>query len=145
MDERIKPEWSKSLPEFGASLAQVTSDMTDRLCEQSQALASAIAEWNGEVSQFFSHRLQRNGIAMGSMTKCQSLPEIFAIQGRWFQDAADDYLKEASKLMEVNSRFVVHMFEPVGQHPTEGPAETRQSTAGAPKRSREHKVSEAAS
>jgi len=144
MDERIKTEWSKSLPEFGASLAQMTSDMTGRFCEQSEALTSAIAEWNGEISHFVSHRLQRNGNAIGSMTNCQNLPEIFAVQGRWFQDAADDYLNEASKLMEVNSRFMRHLFGSVGQHATAGPAETRLSAAGAPTRSRERKISEAA-
>jgi hypothetical protein len=122
MNELIEPEWTKSLPDLGASLAHVTSDMTGRFCEQSQALTRVIAEWNGEISQFVSHRLQRNGFAMGSMTKCQSLPEVFAIQGRWFQDAADDYLKEASKLMEVNGRFMRLMFESVGQHSPQGPA-----------------------
>jgi hypothetical protein len=134
MNELNKPEWSAALPEFGASLAQMTSDMTGRFYEQSQALASTIAEWNGEICQFVSHRLERNGTAMGSMTKCQSLPEVFAIQGRWCQDAAEDYLREASKLTEVNGRFMQHMFESVSQNVTPGTAETSGPTPSAPTR-----------
>jgi hypothetical protein len=145
MNELRKPEWSKALPEFGASFARATSDMTGRFYEQSQALASAIAEWNGEICQFVSHRLQRNGIAMGSMTNCQGLPEVFAIQGRWFQDAADDYLKKANKLMGVNGRFMLQLFESASQNPTQGTTETGQSAVSASGRVREPKVSEAAS
>jgi hypothetical protein len=145
MNELNKPEWSKALPEFGAPFVQVTSDMSGRFCEQTQALTSAIAEWNGEICQFVSHRLEQNGIAMGGMTKCQSLPEVFAIQGRWFQDAADDYLREVSKLMEVSGRFMQHMFEPVGKNPAHRIAEMPQSTASASLLTREHSVSAAAS
>jgi len=36
----------------------------------------------------------------------QSLPEIFVIQTQWWQDAADDYLKQATKLAELNNRII---------------------------------------
>lgn len=140
MNDLTRAELATSLPEFGTSFAQITSDMTGRFAGQSQALASMIAEWNGEICQFVSQRLQRNGDAVEGMTKCQSLPEMFAIQGQWLQHAADDYLKEASKLMEVNSRCMRLMFEPTG-HQTHGPAGPLQPPTGAPKRGREHRES----
>jgi hypothetical protein len=49
------------------------------------------------------------------MTKCQNLPEVFAIQAQWVQDAADDYLKEMSKLMEVNGKLVSSLMRSAGQ------------------------------
>ena len=49
------------------------------------------------------------------MTKCQNSPEVFAIQSEWVRDAADDYLKEMSKLMEVNSRIMSGMLGSLGQ------------------------------
>jgi hypothetical protein len=40
------------------------------------------------------------------MARCQNGSDVFAIQAQWLQDTADDYLKEMSKLMEVNSRIM---------------------------------------
>ena len=41
--------------------------------------------------------------------------EIFAIQSEWVRDAADDYMREMSKLMEINSRIMSGMFGSLGQ------------------------------
>ena len=49
------------------------------------------------------------------MTKCQNFPEVFAIQSEWVRDAADDYLREMSKLMEVNSRIMGSLMGSIGQ------------------------------
>ena len=68
------------MPDFGVSFVQASSDATRRLCEQGQSVAKTIGEWNTEVNHFFSHRVARNGETLGRMTKCQNLPEVFAIQ-----------------------------------------------------------------
>lgn len=106
MNEVRKPELAAPMPDLSASFVQVSSDATRRLYEHGQSVARTIREWNTEVSQFVTHRVARNGEAMGRLTKCQNLPEAFAIQAQWVQDAAGDYLKEMSKLMEVNSRIM---------------------------------------
>ena len=67
------------------------------------------------MSHFLSHRVARNGETLGRMTKCQNFPEVFAIQSEWVRDAADDYLREMSKLMEVNSRIMSGMLGSLGQ------------------------------
>ena len=103
------------MPDLGASFVQVSSDATRRLCEQGQSVAKTIGEWNTEVSHFFSHRVARNGEVLGRTRKCQNFPEVFAIQSEWVRDAADDYLKEVSKLMEVNSRVMSGLLRSVGQ------------------------------
>jgi hypothetical protein len=43
---------------------------------------------------------------MTRIAGCQNGSDVFAIQAQWLQDAADDYLKEMSKLMEVSSRIM---------------------------------------
>ena len=53
--------------------------------------------------------------ALGRVTRCQNFPEVFAIQAQWVQDAADDYLSEMSKLMEVNSKIMSGMLGSLGQ------------------------------
>ena len=115
MNEVRKSEFAGAMPDLGVSFVQASSDATRRLCEQGQSVAKTISEWNTEVSHFLSHRVARNGETLGRMTKCQDLPEVFAIQAQWVREAADDYLKEMSKLMEANSRIMSGMLGSVGQ------------------------------
>jgi len=100
---------------------------------------------NGEICQFISHRLVRDGEAVGSMTKCQSLSDIVAIQSKWFQDAADHYLNELGKLMDVNSKFIGNMLGSIGDSAMQGPPKTQKSPTNTPAPVREQKVSEAVS
>ena len=115
MNEVRKSEFAGTMPDIGVSFVQVSSDATRRLCEQGQSVAQTITQWNNEVSHFLTNRVARNGEAIGRMTKCQNLPDAFAVQAQWVQDTADDYLKEMSKLLEVNSKIMSGMFGSAGQ------------------------------
>ena len=115
MNEVRKPELAEAISSLAGPFAQVSSDATRRLCEQGQSVAKTMSEWNTEVSHFLSHRVAQNGETLGRMTKCQNLPELFAIQAQWVREAADDYLKEMSKLMEANSRIMSGMLGSLGQ------------------------------
>jgi len=106
MNEVRKPALMEGMPDLSASFVQVTSDTTRRLCEHGQSVAKTFSEWNAEVSHFLSQRVARNSEAMGRMAKCQSVPEVCTIQAQWVQEAADDYMKQMSKLMEANSRIM---------------------------------------
>jgi hypothetical protein len=130
MNEVRKPELAEAISNVAGPLVQVSSDATRLLCEQGQSVAKTIGEWNTEVSQFLSHRVARNGQVLGRMTKCQNVPEVFAVQSEWVRDVADDYLREMSKLMEINSRFMSGMLGSLAQvGMQQPPAETRPLTA----------------
>ena len=137
MNEVRKPELAEAISGLAGPFAQVSSDATRRLCEQGQSVAKTINEWNTEVSHFLSHRVARNGEALGRMTKCQNLPEVFAIQSEWVRDAADDYLREMSKLMEANSRLMGGMIGSLGKIEMQPSTETRPSTASTSMRAAE--------
>ncbi len=115
MDDVGKSDRAGVIPDFTASLTQITSDATRRFSEQSETVTHTMSEWNTEVSHFLSRRVARDGETIGRMTKCQNLPEVFAIQAQWVQDIADDYLKEMSKLMEVNGKLVSSLMRSAGQ------------------------------
>src|SRR5215475_4336618 len=102
MDEFRKPEMARGMPDFGGLLAQVGSDTARRFCEQGQSVAKGFTEWSAELNQFLSHRIARNTETLSRMTKCANFQDAFAIQGSWMQDAVEDYLKEFSRLIEVN-------------------------------------------
>jgi hypothetical protein len=76
MNEVRKSEFAGTMPDLSVSFVQASSDATRRLCEQGQSVAKTISEWNTEVSHFLSHRVARNGEALGRMTNCQSPPRF---------------------------------------------------------------------
>ena len=115
MDDFGKSDREEVIPDFGASLTRITSDATRRFNEQSETVTHVMSEWNTEVSHFLSRRVAKNGETVGRMTKCQNLSEVFGIQAQWVQDAADDYLKEMSKLMEVNSKLASSLIRSTGR------------------------------
>jgi hypothetical protein len=123
MNEVRKTEKGDTVLDFGPSLTQVTSEATRRLCEQGQTVAETVTDLNTEMSNFLSQRLSRNTEMIARFTNLQALPDVFAIQAQWMQDAAADYLKEMSKLVEVNTRIMSSLMGSVGQ------GETRSSPA----------------
>src|SRR5262249_54136086 len=104
MNEVSKPGLASEMPDF-ASFTQASSEATRRLCEHGQSVARTIGEWNTEAGHFVSHRAARTNEALARMAKCQSFPEIFAVQAQWWQEAAKDYLKQANKFGEVNNQI----------------------------------------
>jgi hypothetical protein len=44
---------------------------------------------------------------------CQSFPKILVIHSQWWQGAVDDYLKQASKLTDLNSKIIGSLIGPV--------------------------------
>jgi hypothetical protein len=112
MDEMSTQPFAEVVPELGKSLAQASSNATRRLCEQSESFARRLGEWNAELSHFFARRAMRNSEVMTRATRCQNVSDVLAVQAQWVQDTADDYLKEMSKLMEVNGRIISGFFRP---------------------------------
>ena len=131
MNEVRKPEFAEAISGLTGPFAQASSDAARRFCEQGQTVAKTMTEWNTEWSRFLSHRAARNGEVLGRMTKCQNFPEVFAIQSEWVRDAADDYLKEMSKLMEANSKFMGSLMGSIENIEMQSSTETRPPTARA--------------
>ncbi len=134
MNEVRKPALMEGMPNLSASFVQVSSDATRRLCEHSQSVAKTFSEWNAEVSHFLSQRVARNSEAMGRMAKCQSVPEVCTIQAQWVREAADDYVKQISKLMDANSRIMGGLLGSFRQFEGQSAEEHNSSLSKVPKR-----------
>jgi len=132
------------MSDFGASFAQVSSEATRRLCEQGQSVVQTMNEWNGEISQFLSHRATRNRETLKRITQCQNAPDIFGIQAQWVQDATEDYLREIGKLTEFNSRIMGSWIGSLGTTVASVPFESRTPPARDRIESRKATVSESA-
>ena len=105
MNEVTRPELTGLMPHL-MPFTQASSEATRRFCEHGQSIAKMISEWNTDVGHFVSHRAGRTSEAMARIAKCESFPEILTIHTQWWQDAADDYLKQVSKLAGLNSKLI---------------------------------------
>ncbi len=133
MDDVRNPESTKTMPDLGA-FARVSSDATRRLREHGQSVANSISEWNAETNSFLSHRLARNKETIDRMAKCRDLPEVLAIQTQWAQEAINDYMKQMTKLMEVNSKIMGGMLGSFGQADVQSAEQQDSSLAKMPRR-----------
>ena len=95
--------------------AKAGSEAAQQVCNHGQMIAEAMNDWNAECHRFVSHRMNQNRDAIMKIAKSQSLPEMLAVQAKWLQDAAEDYMKETSTLMEVNSKIMTGFAPQVGQ------------------------------
>jgi hypothetical protein len=93
---------------------QINLDSANQFWQRSEVFAKALADWNTEFTHFVTKRISRSGEAVGRVTQCRSLPEVFEVEAQWLRGAFDDYFGEARRLMEVNSRLVSSFVEPTG-------------------------------
>jgi hypothetical protein len=107
---------AEKIPDIGGSFARASSNATSRLCAHGQSVAQAIGEWNTEASHFLSRRAARSTETMQSLVKCQNFVDICAVQAQWLRDAVDDYLKQTSKIIELNHRFLSDLLESVPKY-----------------------------
>ena len=99
---------------FAWPMDQINLDAVRQFWERSETFAKALTDWNTEVTHFVTKRVSRDGEALGRVTQCRSLPEVFEVEAQWLRGTFDDYFGEARRLMEVNSRIISSFVEPTG-------------------------------
>jgi hypothetical protein len=109
---------------------QVNSVSAHQLWERTETFAKALADWNTEITHFFTKRISRSGEAVGRVTQCRTLPEVLEVETQWLRGAFDDYFSEARRLMEVNSRLISSFVEPT--EPVRMPASSTNVPQGEP-------------
>lgn len=60
-----------------------------------------MAAWNGEVTRFVGARLKSGRELQQSLTRCRSWVEALRLQHAWAQRAAQDYIDEGVRLLQI--------------------------------------------
>jgi hypothetical protein len=115
MSDTTKTETSGLFQVPAWEFAKAGSHATEQACNQAQAVAKAITDWNAECHRFVSHRMSRNGDAAVKIAKSQNLPEMLAVQSKWLEDVIEDYIKETSMLVELNKTIMSGLMPQVAQ------------------------------
>ncbi len=78
-----------------------------------QAYASGVATLNGELMGFVNSRLNRDVELGRALSQCSNWSDAVNLQQDWAQQANQEYLAKASRLMELSSKVAKESWEPV--------------------------------
>lgn len=78
-----------------------------------QAYASGVATLNGELMGFVNSRLSRDVDLGRALSQCSNWSDAVNLQQDWAQQVNQEYLAEASRLMELSSRVAKESWVPV--------------------------------
>jgi len=84
-----------------------------------QAYASGVATLNGELMGFVNNRLNRDVELGRTLSQCSNWSDAVNLQQDWTQQANQEYLAEASRLMDLSSKVAKESWEPVYDRATQ--------------------------
>jgi len=84
-----------------------------------QAYASGVATLNGELMGFVNSRLNRDVELGRALSQCSNWSDAVNLQQDWAQQANQEYLAEASRLMDLSSKVAKESWEPVYDRATQ--------------------------
>ena len=84
-----------------------------------QAYASGVATLNGELMGFVNSRLNRDVELGRALSQCSNWSDAVNLQQDWTQQANQEYLAEASRLMDLSSKVAKVSWEPVYDRATQ--------------------------
>lgn len=91
-----------------------------------QAYANGLATLNAEIMGFVNKRLQHDADLGRALSKCQNWNQAVEVQQEWAQKASEEYLAEASKLMETASTVARENWEPIYERANKSLAELQE-------------------
>ena len=101
-------------------------DVFARACRVS---FSGWAEVNSEVASFMAKRFRHDAELNASLARCDSWEDAVALQNDWMREAAEEYIEEASRLMEMTSKMASDQWKPVLEQADEAVTEFTKTAA----------------
>jgi hypothetical protein len=76
----------------------------EALTQASQNYVQRVAALNEEILGFAASRMQRTSEASEQIMKCKDLGEALRIQQEWARSMTEQYMQEASRIMEMTTK-----------------------------------------
>ncbi len=83
------------------------------MAEALKAYIHGMSAWNDELMKFMKLRMEHDMQLSESLAKCQSLEDAARLQQAWMQQTTEEYLAEASKLMELATKTATENWAPI--------------------------------
>jgi uncharacterized protein YukE len=86
------------------------ADMATALLTNFAASSQRCMDWNAEVARFMTTRMTRDAETVQAAIGCGNGLKLAEIQQAWMRQAAEDYLHETQRLMQMSSDIMASLF-----------------------------------
>ena len=96
-----------------ASVATLNGATMEFFTQACQAYAVGMATLNGEVTSFVNARVNQDVELGQALFRCGKWSDVMDLQQDWMRQATQDYLDEASRLIDLASQVAKNNWEPI--------------------------------
>lgn len=130
MTDRAKPKAGSAASTTSTGISSAgngTSDMMmavnatamDVFTRACRASFSGWASMNSEMADFMAKRFKHDADLSASLARCDNWEDAVALQRDWARSAAEEYVEEANRLMELSSKLASDQWKPVWEQADE--------------------------
>ena len=94
-------------------MAALNGAIVESFTQACQAYASGVTTLNAELMGFANTRASRDADLGEALSKCENWSDAVGLQQDWAQQAMQEYLAEASRLVELSAKIAQGNWVPV--------------------------------
>jgi hypothetical protein len=98
-----------------ASMMAMNNALMETASEAYQSYIKAMMSISEAVLAFATARMQMNVRASEELMRCRALPDAMRVQQDWLREASDQYMSEASKIVDIATQSTLKSFNPLMQ------------------------------
>jgi hypothetical protein len=106
------PAFDGALPQV-STLMEMSSRNLEMMAETGQEMTASMRKAGQAMSEFFGERLRKDVEAARRAAECRTPEDLWRVQCAFFEEAVNDYAKEAVALIEIASSATLGAAQPV--------------------------------
>ena len=130
MTDKTKPKANNAESKASSAIAEAAEGASDVVSAAnagaldlfSHACRAGFNGWasmNSEIADFMAKRLKHDADLSASLARCENWEDAVALQQDWARETAEEYMEEASRLMDLSSKLANDHWKPVWQQADE--------------------------
>ncbi len=98
-----------------ASMMTMNNAMMETAAEAFQGYIKAVMSISEAMISFATARMQMNVRTSEELMRCRAIPDAVRVQQEWMREASDQYMTEATKLVDIATQSTLKSFNPLMQ------------------------------
>lgn len=98
-----------------ASMMAMNNAFMEATSEAFQSYMKALMSISEALLSFATSRIQCNLRTSEELMRCRALPDAMRVQQEWLREASDQYINEATKIVDIATQSTIKGFSPLVQ------------------------------
>jgi hypothetical protein len=98
-----------------ASMMAMNNAFMEATSEAFQSYMKAMMSISEALLSFATSRIQCNLRTSEELMRCRALPDAMRVQQEWLREASDQYINEATKIVDIATQSTIKGFSPLVQ------------------------------